>query len=548
MTLDLVKKHIPIIFTFQQKNILIHASKHNNIFYINTNNLCNNNTTFTTSRWKRTKDATNLINLINNKIKPFKPYISDKTYGTWINTDLFESFGNWLHSKSLQPKNFGTYIKNNIKSLYNNHKNNPFFTTLTNTSHIRANKNNNFINITDLTRLYQTDIRTWKKNKDIKQYLTDKPSHYISGNNITDNIGLKVTYCHPTLAILIVKKINKIHPSKHFDSIIKFITVHVNKLNHTQPIEKKKIHTILEDDSSNYKNDVMNKPIERKEPPTQKLNLTNLTQDDFKNYRTTPDAIPIAIEGQRDDVNAIMDVRHPIDIKESSNPVQKLNIMNLTQDDFKGVRMTQDGLFSVYDAIAKFKECSTKRAQESFSNIEVSEKLRNVSLHKFQGRGQKPTPVCTFTELLQIFSQLPGKQSIVLRKEQAGISSRAIAGDEDLEEAVREQRVRVSEPLVIKNNKELVLNNYTLSARKEDGYIDITNLCKAGGKEYSGWYRSQKTKAFLQVLSMTMQHCMVDLIKSQSGANGDRHTWCHPQVAINIAQWCSPEFDVQVSK
>jgi hypothetical protein len=156
-----------------------------------------------------------------------------------------------------------------------------------------------------------------------------------------------------------------------------------------------------------------------------------------------------------------MDVRHPIDIKESSNPVQKLNLMNLAQDDFKDVRMTPDGLFSVYDAIAKFKKCSTKRAQASFNNIDVSQKLRNIGLHKFTGQGQRETPVCTFTELLQIFSQLPGQQAKVLRKEQAEISSRAIAGDEDLEEAVREQRNKIS-----KNDRAVLMNGLESGTNK----------------------------------------------------------------------------------
>ena len=31
------------------------------------------------------------------------------------------------------------------------------------------------------------------------------------------------------------------------------------------------------------------------------------------------------------------------------------------------------------------------------------------------------------------------------------------------------------------------------------------------------------------------------------GKNEDRKTWAHPRVAINIAQWISPEFDVKVS-
>ena len=35
---------------------------------------------------------------------------------------------------------------------------------------------------------------------------------------------------------------------------------------------------------------------------------------------------------------------------------------------------------------------------------------------------------------------------------------------------------------------------------------------------------------------------------SKNGKNNTSETWAHPQVAINIAQWISPEFDVLVSK
>jgi hypothetical protein len=41
---------------------------------------------------------------------------------------------------------------------------------------------------------------------------------------------------------------------------------------------------------------------------------------------------------------------------------------------------------------------------------------------------------------------------------------------------------------------------------------------------------------------------IVELLKQEQGGNGERHTWSHPQVAINIAQWISPDFDVLVSK
>jgi len=91
-------------------------------------------------------------------------------------------------------------------------------------------------------------------------------------------------------------------------------------------------------------------------------------------------------------------------------------------------------------------------------------------------------------------------------------------------------------------------DNYQLEYREEDGYINITNLCKAGGKKFNDWNRLDKTKRFLDVLSSTTGIPVVELLKQEQGGNGERHTWAHPQVAINIAQWISPEFDVLVSK
>ena len=111
--------------------------------------------------------------------------------------------------------------------------------------------------------------------------------------------------------------------------------------------------------------------------------------------------------------------------------------------------------------------------------------------------------------------------------------------------------------VIIKNRfpsrKKSVLNQpqkkyYQLVYRPEDGYIDVTNLCKAGSKQFFHWKELKRTKAFLQVLSSSIVITMDELLKYQIGSNSERKTWVHPQVAINIAQWISPEFDVQVSR
>ena len=95
-------------------------------------------------------------------------------------------------------------------------------------------------------------------------------------------------------------------------------------------------------------------------------------------------------------------------------------------------------------------------------------------------------------------------------------------------------------------------NGYIIESREEDGYINITNLCKAGGKEFKAWNRLDKTKAFLKALSTAVGISTAVLIQLGTGSKfgtteENTGTWVHPQVAINIAQWISPQFDVKVS-
>ena len=97
-------------------------------------------------------------------------------------------------------------------------------------------------------------------------------------------------------------------------------------------------------------------------------------------------------------------------------------------------------------------------------------------------------------------------------------------------------------------------NGYIIEHREEDGYINITDLCKAGGKQFGDWNRLDRTKAFIKALSTATGIPFAVLIQIGTGTkfgttentetNG---TWVHPQVAINIAQWISPQFDVKVS-
>ena len=50
----------------------------------------------------------------------------------------------------------------------------------------------------------------------------------------------------------------------------------------------------------------------------------------------------------------------------------------------------------------------------------------------------------------------------------------------------------------------LQISDYRLIYRKKDGYIDVTNMCQAGGKKYNDWYRLDKTQGYLSMLSRSV--------------------------------------------
>ena len=93
----------------------------------------------------------------------------------------------------------------------------------------------------------------------------------------------------------------------------------------------------------------------------------------------------------------------------------------------------------------------------------------------------------------------------------------------------------------------LNLGNDMYIESREDGYINITNLCKAGGKLFGHWNSLDRTKSYLKALSSDIGIAIPDLVTHQTGSGSNQATWVHPYVAINIAQWISPQFDVKIS-
>lgn len=84
--------------------------------------------------------------------------------------------------------------------------------------------------------------------------------------------------------------------------------------------------------------------------------------------------------------------------------------------------------------------------------------------------------------------------------------------------------------------------------RASDGYVNATAMCGASGKLFADYARLRTTGEFLDELSRSMGIPMDLLIQTvKNGPNEVRGTWVHPDVAINLGQWCSPRFAVAVA-
>jgi predicted GIY-YIG superfamily endonuclease len=80
---------------------------------------------------------------------------------------------------------------------------------------------------------------------------------------------------------------------------------------------------------------------------------------------------------------------------------------------------------------------------------------------------------------------------------------------------------------------------------RPDGFINATQLCKAGGKLFGHYKDLKQTQDYLQALSSNIGIPIIGLMESKSGHYGG--TYVHRKVAYHLAQWISPQFAVQVS-
>lgn len=110
------------------------------------------------------------------------------------------------------------------------------------------------------------------------------------------------------------------------------------------------------------------------------------------------------------------------------------------------------------------------------------------------------------------------------------------------------------------------VNGVVVEQRHTDGYINATSMCVAHGKDVSDWLKTDDTWNLVIALAEDLgiqpkdhksgnsvykrvsgTYPALVVVKPGSPANGGG-TWVHPDLAIQLAQWCNKPFAIQVSR
>lgn len=96
------------------------------------------------------------------------------------------------------------------------------------------------------------------------------------------------------------------------------------------------------------------------------------------------------------------------------------------------------------------------------------------------------------------------------------------------------------------NNSKIVplqFEGIKISVRESDGYVNLTQMCKAYDKRLDNWLRLKSSKAEMDALSnsLTSEESLLEVMKGNFSDNREQGTWGHPLLAVKVARWISPE-------
>lgn len=76
------------------------------------------------------------------------------------------------------------------------------------------------------------------------------------------------------------------------------------------------------------------------------------------------------------------------------------------------------------------------------------------------------------------------------------------------------------------------------------GYVNATQMCKANGKLFGTYWKTQKAQSFAKALcDSVMPNGITEVVIIIQGGDADlQGTWIHPSLAIHLSIWISDEF------
>jgi hypothetical protein len=194
----------------------------------------------------------------------------------------------------------------------------------------------------------------------------------------------------------------------------------------------------------------------------------------------------------------------------------------------------------------------------SKSSLNVHQKTTKSCL-KLQGKNEDKNFECKYcNKKFTVKQNLTSHYGICKEKE---ISDKLKEKEEELKKEFNKEKEHLeinyltTENNILKNkinNQDmtfkLILKNGEIMdiGIRNDGYINATQLCKAGEKAFADYQKTKQTQDYLQALSSNMKIPILNLINSNVGGNHSG-TYVHRKVGYHLAQWISPQFAVQVS-
>lgn len=124
-----------------------------------------------------------------------------------------------------------------------------------------------------------------------------------------------------------------------------------------------------------------------------------------------------------------------------------LTLWEEVDDMFKGckIRYTTDEpkQVSVYDVIKAMTGYTNARVAYATVQQNHVEVVRNFTTFQFSGSGERPTPVCTVPQIIELINVLPGTRAARFRVAGAKVLVRFLGGDDTLIDELRENAERM---------------------------------------------------------------------------------------------------------